>query len=406
MKKQIYLDSASTSFPKAPGVSEAVRFFMEEVGCNINRGGYEGAYAAAGVVIETRAKLSRLFGLSKARNVVFTSGVTQSLNMLVKGLLRPGDHALVSGMEHNALMRPLAQMKRQGVSFTRIPCDANGLMLPDDAERLLQSNTKALLVLHASNVSGSVMPLTDLGAIARRHRLFFITDAAQTAGVFDIDMQAMGLDAVAFTGHKGLLGPQGIGGIALTDRLAAEMEPLLSGGTGSLSDSEEIPAFLPDKFEPGTMNLPGIYGLHAALSYLETEGVGTIRAREQRLAHMLSDGLSAFPQARMPGPADWSNRAPVVSVDFDGHDNAEIAAYLADEHGILIRCGLHCAPLAHKALGTFPQGMVRFSPGSFTTEEEIERAVLAVRAALKRGVGRARGGAANDKRPAFDAAES
>lgn len=406
MKKQIYLDSASTSFPKAPGVSEAVRFFMEEVGCNVNRGGYEGAYAAAGVVIETRAKLSRLLGLLKARNVVFTSGVTQSLNMLVKGLLRPGDHALVSGMEHNALMRPLAQIVRQGVSFTRIPCDANGLMRPGDAERLLQPNTKALLVLHASNVSGSVMPLTGLGAIARRHGLFFITDAAQTAGVFDIDMQAMNLDAVAFTGHKGLLGPQGTGGIALTDRLAAEMEPLLSGGTGSLSDSEEIPPFLPDKFEPGTINLPGIYGLNAALSYLETEGVGTIRAREQRLAHMLSDGLSAFPQARMPGPADWSNRAPVVSADFDGHDNAEIAAYLADEHGILTRCGLHCAPFAHKTLGTFPQGMVRFSPSCFTTEEEIEHAVLAVRAALKRGVGRVGGGAANDKRPAFDAAES
>lgn len=388
MKNQIYLDNASTSFPKAPGVAEAAIHFMEEVGCNINRGGYAGAYAAATVVIETRARLARLFGAPKPRNVVLTSGVTQSLNMIVKGLLKPGDHVLVSSLEHNALMRPLVQMQRQGVSFDRIPCDTNGVSRAEDAVPLIRPNTRALLVLHASNVCGNVLPVEALGQIARAHGLFFIIDAAQTAGLFDIDMSAMCLDAVAFTGHKGLLGPQGTGGIALSDRLAAAMDPLLAGGTGSLSDSEEMPGFLPDKFEPGTPNLPGIYGLHAALGYLEQQGTATLRAREQQLAHMLHDGLSACPAARLLGATDWRNRTAVVSVDFEGHDNAGIATYLGQEHGVLTRCGLHCAPSAHKALGTFPQGTVRFSPSHWTTEAEIERAVQAVHAALAAGAGR------------------
>ncbi len=387
MKNQIYLDNASTSFPKAPGVAEAVRYFMEEVGCNINRGGYADAYAAAGVVIETRARLARLFGAPKPRNVVLTSGVTQSLNMIIKGLLRPGDHVLVSSLEHNALMRPLVQMQ-PSVSFSRIPCDENGITRAEDAMPLLQPNTRAILALHASNVCGNVLPLAALGQIARAHKLFFIADVAQTAGLLDIDMSAMRLDAVAFTGHKGLLGPQGTGGIALSDALAAAMDPLLAGGTGSLSDSEEMPAFLPDKFEPGTPNLPGIYGLHAALAHIEQRGVAVLRARERHLARMLHEGLAACTAARLPGSADWDNRTAVVSVDFEGHDNAEIATYLEQEHGILTRCGLHCAPSAHRALGTFPQGMVRFSPGGSTTEAEIERAIAAVRAALAAGVGR------------------
>lgn len=388
MNKQIYLDNASTSFPKAPGVADAVRRYLEEIGFNINRGGYTGAYAAAEVVIETRERLARLFGADKPRNVVFTSGVTQSLNMIVKGLLRPGDHVLVSGMEHNALMRPLRQLQQGGVSLSRIPCGEDGVVRLAEVEGLIGENTRAMLVMHASNVCGSLMPLVELGQIAQTHGLFFITDAAQTAGIFDIDMVRMGLDAVAFTGHKGLLGPQGTGGMALSDRLAEAMTPLLAGGTGSLSDTEEMPPFLPDKFEAGTMNLPGIYGLHAALDYLEQRGLAAIRARERLLGQMLWEGLAKHPQARIPGPADWDLRAAIVSVDFAGHDNGEIAAYLEEAHGVLTRCGLHCAPAAHKTLGTFPQGMVRFSPSHWTAEADIQRALEAVDAALNKGIGR------------------
>lgn len=375
MGERIYLDQASTSFPKAPGVSEAMRFYLDEVGCNINRGGYDGAYAAAGVVFETRERVARLFGAPKPRNVVFTSGVTQSINMIVKGLLHAGDHVLVTSMEHKALMRPLVQMQQHGVSFSRIPCDENGRMCVTDIHALIQPSTRAILAVHASNICGSVMPLAEIGDVAREHNLFFVTDAAQTAGVFDIDMPTMKLDAVAFTGHKGLLGPQGTGGMVLTDRLAAAMEPLLSGGTGSISDLETVPDFLPDKFEAGTMNLPGIYGLHATLGYLEEKGVGFFREREQRCARMLHEGLSSLPSVRIPGDLDWPTRAAVVGVDFVGRDNAEVAAYLSEEHGILTRCGLHCAPHAHRTLDAFPQGMVRFSPSHVTTEEEVERAI-------------------------------
>ncbi len=388
MNKQIYLDNASTSFPKAPGVSEAMRFYLDEVGMNVSRGGYGAAYEAAAVVIEARERLARLFGLEKPRNLIFTSGATQSLNMLVKGLLRPGDHALVGALEHNALMRPLTQLAQKGVMFTRIPCDENGVTRAADAEALIRPETKAVFVSHASNVCGNVLPVAALGEMARAHGLFCVVDAAQTAGAFGIDMRAMRLDAVAFPGHKGLLGPQGIGGFAVSDRLAAVLDPLLSGGTGSLSDSEEVPDFLPDRFEPGTPNLPGIYGLHAALGFLAAYGMEAIRAREQALARMLHDGLARLSPVRMPGAPDWTNRAAIVSVDFDGHDNAEIAAFLEAEHGVLTRCGLHCAPSAHKALGTFPQGTVRFSPSFQTTQDEIARAVFAVEDALRKGVGR------------------
>ncbi len=388
MKNTIYMDNASTSFPKAPGVAESVRFFIEEVGCNINRGGYDGAYEAAALVLETRERLARLFHLTAPRNIIFTSGATQSLNMLVLGLLRPGDHALVSAMEHNALMRPLVLAQQRGVTFSRIPCDSNGCMDPQDAEASIRPNTRAIFAIHASNICGTLLPLQSLGAIAKAHGLFFIVDAAQTAGIFDISMPSLGLDAVVYAGHKGLLGPQGIGGMAFSDRIAAELTPVLAGGTGSISDAEVMPSFLPDKFEPGTLNLPGIYGLHAALGYLEQKGLKSIRMREQALTQMLHMGLSHFPQAHMPGTLRWDSRTAIVSVDFIGHDNGEIAGYLGETHGILTRCGLHCAPVAHQTLRTFPQGMVRFSPSFQTTEEEIERTIEAVREALRKGIGR------------------
>lgn len=383
LKKRIYLDNASTSFPKAPPVPAACAHFLAEVGCNVGRGSYDEAYSAAGVVIETRERLATLLGAPKSRNVVFTQNVTASLNILIKGLLKPGDHALVSALEHNATMRPLCQMEAAGACFSRIPCSPCGELDLDALPGLLQKNTRAIFCLHASNVCGAMLPAAALGHFAKENGLFFVLDAAQTAGVFPLDMAALHADAIAFTGHKSLLGPQGIGGFALTDALAAALTPLLSGGTGSLSDSEKVPPFLPDRFEPGTLNLPGIYGLHAALGYLAETGIDQIRTKEQALARRLWEGLAELPGVRLLGPGEnWENRAAIVSADFTGQDNAELSFRLAEEYGILTRCGLHCAPHAHKTLGSFPQGSVRFSPGHCNTEAEIDFCLRAVQQLL------------------------
>lgn len=377
----IYLDNASTSFPKAHGVADAMGHYLREVGCNVSRGGYRTAYDAAEMVIDTRERLAHLFGIASGQQIVFTANVTQSLNMLLKGILRPGDHVLTSAMEHNAVMRPLTQLHKQGILFDRIPCDSAGRLQVEQLEAMITPQTRMIVMLHASNVCGTLMPIQAVGGIARTHGLYFVVDAAQTAGVFPIDMPGAHIDALAFTGHKGLLGPQGIGGFAITPDMAAEMEPLLSGGTGSLSDSEEIPPFLPDRFEAGTQNLPGIYGLGAALRYLEQQPEDAIRTREVALARRLSDALRTIEGIRMVGEEDWTQRAPIVSVDFAQADTALVAHMLGEVYGIQTRCGLHCAPSAHRTLGTFPQGTLRLSPSHFLTETEIDRAAQAVIAA-------------------------
>lgn len=381
MKNDIYLDNATTSFPKAPGVAMAIHQYIDEIGASIGRGGYASAYAAAEMVVDTRERLAQLFALAKSRNVIFTANATQSLNMIIKGALKPGDHLLISGMEHNAVIRPLVQMQKYGVTFDCIPLDDKGELLLSAVEPLINPSTVGILCLHASNVTGTLLPVHAIGLIAKSHGLFFALDVAQTAGVFDVNMREMNISAVAFTGHKGLLGPQGIGGLALQDDMAARMDPLIAGGTGSLSDSAEMPRFLPDRFEAGTLNLPGIYGLNAALHYLAQQGISNIRQTEQTLSRRLQDALVDLPNVRLLGNSDYSKKAPIVSVDFLDHDNAEIAQRLS-EQGILTRCGLHCAPSVHHALGTYPQGTVRFSPSHFTREEEIETAILAVKSAL------------------------
>lgn len=377
--KQVYLDNAATSFPKAPGVSQAMADYLERVGCNISRGGYQPAYDAAQTVLEVRESLSRLLGAPGGRNVIFTPGATYSLNFLLKGLLRPGDRVVTSPMEHNAVLRPLTQLERQGAEIDYLPCTETGELCLEQVADHLTPDTRALVLTHASNVSGTVFPLAEVGALCRARGIFFLVDAAQTAGVLPIDMAAMGIDGLALPGHKGLLGPQGIGVLALTNSLAQALEPLVSGGTGSLSESLEMPPFLPDRLEAGTLNLPGIFGLGAALRYLESEGPA-LRERERRLAGHLwarmmeleEDGL------RVLGSRDPDRRTGVVSIDFLHADNGEMAFRLEQEYGLQTRCGLHCAPLAHRTLGSFPQGAVRFSVGPFTTFAELDYAQGAV----------------------------
>lgn len=377
--KRVYLDNGSTSYPKAPGVSDAMKDFMDNVGTNVNRGGYEEAYEAEDAIIGTREMLCKLFHFNKMKNVIFTPNITYSLNYIIKGLLRPGDHVLVSSLEHNAMMRPLTQMQKLGVEFDRIPCDREGKLQVEAIEGMIRPNTKAVMMLHASNVCGTVMPLEEVGKICKAHGIYFIVDAAQTAGVLDIDMERMGIDCLAFTGHKSLLGPQGIGGFLVCDKMAHEMEPLFTGGTGSISDSEEQPDFLPDKFESGTMNIPAIYGLRRALQFLQETGIENIRAHELGLAEAFIREMDAIPGVRLAGTRDMTKRVAVVSLDFTGHDNAEVSFRLDSEYGISTRCGMHCAPNAHKTLDTYPQGTVRFTFGYRNTMEDVQYAVDAVK---------------------------
>lgn len=379
---KIYLDNGSTSFPKAPGVGKAMANFIENVGVNIGRGGYEEAYSAAEVVLDTREKLCKLFHFDQPENVVFTSGITASMNILLKGLLQPGDRVLTTSMEHNAVMRPLRQLEQKGVEVVLIPCKRDGTLDFEAFIDLATPGTRALVMTHASNMCGTVMPVKDVAEYCQTLGIWTIVDCAQSAGILPIDMEDWGVDAIAFAGHKGLLGPQGIGGFLITDDLAAEVDPLLSGGTGSISHLETVPDFMPDRFEPGTQNLPGIFGLHAALSYLEKVGIEKIYQHEMALAERLLKGLSQLEGIRVVGRPQLTGRTAVVSVDFLQMDNADAAFLLEDKYGIMTRCGLHCAPQAHKSVGTYPQGTVRFAPGRETTEAEIDTALAAIQEIL------------------------
>ena len=382
--KKIYLDQACTSFPKAPGTAEAVYDYLSRSPVNVNRGGYDAAYSVEEQIFDTREQLRRLFGFSsgKGKNVIFTGNITASLNYILKGILKPGDHVLVTSMEHNAVMRPLTQLKETGVTFDRIPCLPDGSLLLAEAEALLRPETRLLVCLHASNVCGTLMPVQEIGDFCRKHGLLFILDTAQTAGVLPLDMEALHIDVLAFTGHKGLRGPQGIGGFLIRDALAQEMVPLISGGTGSISHTEEIPDFLPDRFEPGTPNIPGILGLHAALTHLEKISVEEIFCREMELTEYFLKGVQKLdPQEtslRLIGKKTAKDRCAVVSLQTPGMDMAEAAYLLDSRYGIMTRVGLHCAPSAHKTLGTYPEGTIRFSFGPENTKEELDAALAAL----------------------------
>ncbi len=378
MNNRIYCDNAATSFPKAPLVAEAMSRYINEIGCNICRGNYEAAYSVEEAVFETRQLLAEMFGAKDCRNVVFTSGVTMSLNVLLKGFLRPGDHVIVTAMEHNAVMRPLVRLSEQGVSFDRAECDAGGRVLPENIKRLIRPNTKAVVMLHASNVCGTVMPLGEIGQLCREHGIELIADVAQTAGIVGINMQEMNISALAFTGHKGLLGPQGIGGFILADRMVQRIEPLISGGTGSISDLERMPDFMPDRFEAGTLNIPGILGLRAALRYIGQIGISVIRDTEEALTRRFLEGIGDNQTIIVAGNKNDRDRTAVVSLSVPGADISSIAYELDARYGIQTRVGLHCAPAAHKTLGTFPQGTIRFSFGHMNTPEEIDRCISAL----------------------------
>lgn len=383
---KIYLDNGATSFPKPEAVAQAVYTYMTESGVNINRGGYQTAYDAAGAVLETRELLAEMFNAKDCRNVVFTKNITESLNFVLKGLLKPGDHVLTSSIEHNAVMRPLVQLEKTGVEFDRIPANDKGEMDVASIEAMIKHNTVAIVVTHASNVFGTINPIKEIGEIANKHNLKFIVDTAQTAGNTHIDMQEMHIDALCFTGHKSLLGPQGTGGFILDDDMVMRLDPLISGGTGSISHTEEIPDFMPDRFESGTMNIGGILGLNEGLKWIKERGIENIAAHELDLAKRFIDGLKPLVDngdIKIFGLPGIEGRVAVVSIQTLKIDLAEVAFKLDFEYGIMTRVGLHCAPHAHKTLGTYPTGTVRFSFGNFNTEEEVDAAINALKEICK-----------------------
>ena len=376
----VYLDQAATSFPKPPCVADAMAAYITQVGANVNRGVYGTAQQAERTVLRLRQRLCALFDFADPTHAVLTPGNTWGLNLVLGGALHPGDHCIVSAMEHNAVMRPLHRLAGQGVTFDRIPCDEEGFLDLSALEKLFRPNTKLVVLAHASNVSGTVQDAAAVGRICAAHGVPFCLDAAQTAGHLPLSFKELGLAALSVPAHKGLMGPQGLGALLLAPDFAKTLDPYVTGGTGSASDSEEQPGYMPDKFEPGTQNLPGIYGWEAALDYLETIGVETVRAHDVAISRRFLEGLSTIPGVALKGPKDPARRVGVFSLDFAGRDNAEVAYQLEADYGILTRCGLHCAPAAHKTLGTFPRGTVRFSTGWFTSEADIDAALAAIRA--------------------------
>ncbi len=374
----IYLDNAATSFPKPEGVSTATKTYMDQVGATINRSVYGSAQDAGLVTLQLRQRLKDLFRFPEpVTHVILTPGATWGLNMAIKGFLKPGDHCIVSSMEHNAVMRPLLQLP--GVEYSRIPCNREGLLDPVDVEDLIRPNTKLLVMAHGSNVCGSVQDAKAVGEICARHGIAFVLDAAQTAGHYPVDFAEFGLSALCVPGHKGLLGPTGIGALLMTDAFAKALDPIIAGGTGSASDSEYLPEYLPDRFESGTPNLPGIYGWEAALQFVQTNGVEALRNHEMALCKRFLDGLEIIEGVALCGTKDLNRRVGVISVDFLHKDNAEAAFEMEMDYGILTRCGLHCAPSAHKTLDTFPRGTVRFSLGFANTEADVDAALSAIR---------------------------
>ncbi len=375
----IYFDNPATSWPKPPQVKEAMVRFIEEVGANPGRSGHSLSIEAARIIYEAREAVSVLFHVKDSSRIVFTLNATESINLALKGLLKPQDHVITSSMEHNSVMRPLRDLERRGIALTVVPCFEDGTLDPREVEKKIQSTTRMIVLNHASNVTGTLLPIREVGKIAREYNLLFLVDAAQTAGAYPIEVDKDGIDLLAFTGHKSLYGPQGTGGLVIGERInEKEMIPLKQGGTGSRSEFEEQPDFLPDRFESGTPNGVGIAGLLPGIQFVLEKGVEQIRQKEMTLIETLIMGLKKIPQVKLYGPERQKDRIATLSFNFAHLSPSNGALHLEKEFGILCRPGLHCAPSAHHTLGTFPEGTIRFGLSIFNIEADIETAIQAI----------------------------
>ena len=371
-KKMVYMDNAATSWPKPSCVAEAITDALLNCGGNPGRGGHRLALAAGELVYETRERVSSFFGCDDAFRTAFTQNITAAVNMVLQGFLTSGDHVLVSPMEHNAVMRPL---KALGIHYDVIPGDRNGKIDPAAITEMIRPETKLIIICHESNVNGNVQPIREIGAIARANRIFLLADCAQSAGHLAIHVEDDNIDFLCFTGHKGLFGPTGTGGVVFGSRVDIEkIRPLVYGGTGSLSESFDQPGFMPDRFESGTQNVCGLAGLNAGIRWIEEQTLSKLSLKSRKLMSKLRVGIES-----VPGIKCYSGEGNVLSVTIDGIDNGSAAIEMENRYGIMTRIGLHCAPLAHRTLGTFPNGTIRFAVSPFTTEEEIEICIRACR---------------------------
>lgn len=374
----IYLDNAATSYPKPEGVYDAVGHYLRHIGASSGRGAYRRALEADSLVYQARKYLARLFNIKDVSRIIFTANVTESLNLALKGLLRNGDHVITSQMEHNAMWRPLKLLERErGIKISVISCPEGAPLDPEELERSISPKTRLVAVNHASNVTGTLMPVEDVGEICRRYGIPLLLDAAQTAGVYPIDVQKVNVSLLAFTGHKGLLGPTGTGGLYIAPGIT--LDPLKEGGTGGESLPEQMPSYLPDRFEAGTLNVAGIAGLGAAAGFILEQGVERIRAHEQRLTEFALEALKEIPGLTIYGPPNARERVAVLSFNLQDIAPEEVAYVLDEVYEIMVRSGLHCAPQAHRCIGTAGRGTVRVSPGFFNTEEDLETLVKALR---------------------------
>lgn len=374
----IYLDNAATTFPKPEEVYEKINDVMRNHGANPGRSGHKMALEAARIIYDSRETVADFFNIDNPMDLAFTCNTTEALNIGIKGVLQKGDHVITSSMEHNSVMRPLKTLeKRNFIELTVIDCNSEGEISLEEIEKAIKENTRLIITTHASNVTGTIFPISEIGKLANSKNVLYMVDAAQTAGIYQIDVKNMNIDLLAFAGHKSLLGPQGTGGLYVSDKL--KLETIKEGGTGSKSELLYQPDMMPDKLECGTPNTHGIAGLAAGVNYINRVGMENIRNHEESLAKYFIEELQKLKSIKIYGPKDFNKRAPVVSMNIGEEDSSEIAYILNEAFDIGIRPGLHCAPLAHKTIGTYEQGTVRFSFGAFTTQEEIESALEAIK---------------------------
>nr|WP_300005662.1 aminotransferase class V-fold PLP-dependent enzyme [Tissierella sp.] len=373
----IYFDNAATTFPKPEEVYQKQMEVMREYGANPGRAGHKMALRTNREIFETRISLAKLFNIKNMMNVIFTQNATESLNMGIKGLLKSGDHVITTSMEHNSVLRPITHMQAIGVESTIVKADSKGHIDPKDIEEAIKPNTKLIVTTHISNLTGTIMPVEEIGQIAKKHGLIYMVDAAQSAGVYPIDVEAMNISILAAAGHKGLLGPQGTGVLYISPEL--DLDGLMQGGTGSASESLSQPDIRPDKYESGTPNGPGIIALGAGVEYITSRGIDEIRRHEEELTDYFLKAIKEIDGIIIYGPANIKEQAAVVALNLKDIDSSEISYILDEEYDIAVRSGLHCAPLAHKTIGTLDQGVVRFSFGIFNTKEEVDKAIEALK---------------------------
>lgn len=377
----IYFDNAATTFPKPDIVYEKHIKAMKEYGANPGRAGHKMALKVNRGLFKTRTIVSTLFNIGNPMNIVFTFNCTESLNLGIKGMLKPGDHVITTSMEHNSVLRPIKHLEEKGIENTIVMANSKGEIDPVQIEEAIRENTKLIVTTHVSNLTGTIMPIEKIGQVAKRHNVPYMVDAAQSAGVYDIDVEKMNISMLAFPGHKGLLGPQGTGGLYIREGL--EILEILQGGTGSASESLTQPNVIPDKYESGTLNGPGIIALGAGIEYIIENKMESIRQYEEMLTERFLKGVKAIEGIKLYGPSDIKKQASVVSLNIGDIDSSEIAYILDEEYDIATRSGLHCAPLAHKTIGTLEQGTVRFSFGIFNTIEEVDIAINVLKDIVK-----------------------